>query len=75
MSNGGVCVTDIIEMLSNVAVDCEFLSKEENNALLSLPAQFRNSVFGATIRNSASVLDSVACGVRTLMEDLQSLVE
>lgn len=75
MSNGGVCVLDIIEMLSDVAVDCEYLSKEENNALRSLPAQFRNSAFGATMRNSATVLGSVANGVRTLMEDLQSIIE
>lgn len=73
MSNGGVCVMDIIEMLSGIAVDCEFLSQEEDKTLHALPAQFRNSVFGATIRNSATVLGNVASGVRTLMEDLQSL--
>lgn len=73
--NNGVCIMDIIEMLSNVAVDCEFLSNEENSTFNSLPAQFRNSVFGATVRNSAVVLGSVASGVRTLMEDLQSIVE
>ena len=73
--NNGVCIMDIIEMLSNVAVDCEFLSSEENSTFNSLPVQFRNSVFGATVRNSAAVLDNVANGVRTLMEDLQSIVD
>lgn len=74
-NNGGVCVMDVINMLSNLAVDCEFLSKEENSTFNSLPIHFRNTAIGATMRNLAVTLDNVAGEVRYLAEQLQSVIE
>ena len=49
-NNGGICVMDVINMLSSLAVDCEFLSKEENSTFNSLPTHFRNTAIGATMQ-------------------------
>ena len=66
---------DVINMLSNLAVDCEFLSNEENSTFCSLPNHFRNTDFGVTMRNLAVTLDNVAGEVRYLAEQLQSVIE
>ena len=73
--NGGVSVIDIISKLSDIAVDCDFLSDEENKTFCSLPKGFRESDFGITVRNIALILNNVAGEARYWMEELKSFVE
>ena len=73
--NGGVSVIDIISKLSDIAVDCDFLSDEENKTFCSLPKGFRESDFGITVRNIALILNNFAGEVRNIKEKLESVIE
>ena len=70
-----VSVLGIISKLSDIAVDCDFLSEEENKTFCSLPKGFRETDFGVTMRNIALALTNVAGEARYWKEELQSIIE